>query len=648
MEKRAMAEWRKIGPFVGIGVLYFVLSLPNLAFRFADGYSELRFTSLISMPAGLLFGFPGALACALGNLVGDLISKFDVYCIFGFVGNFLMAWFPYKFWHIFFIGKNNTPRYLDSPRAVLKFVVIALLSGTISVGVIGVGGRLLGGYVYGTFYVPVVLQYYVLSVVWGMLIFHLCVVQAGIVPRVPKGAYQQEYQKTWRTPGFLLAVLAALLSSALSILTLAPKISEEFFVTVLCFLVIVLAVGLAIFPIRRSKATEVSAPVYRPVKGLTARLVILFLCMLSVITTYFTICTFRVLYMDFLYALGGDGNMGLLWVRVLINAAVGATILIAILSIMLHIIQKSVIVPAGKVAEYASGFVENQALSQDRLILEKTGTELDDLSLAVNHMAQDIRDFVEDIKLRTVKEEKLAAELSVARNIQQGMLPGQWMGTGFDLAPYIKPAREVGGDFYHFLQLDENRVFVCIADVSGKDISAAMFMIQAKTLIDAHCHLPPNEMFTRVNAILSQRNQAMMFVTAFAAMIDRKEKTMQYANAGHNPPICCCDGEIRWLSEEADFVLGPIENIQYRLSQVRYTKAFKLFIYTDGVNEAENGAGGETGFFGNDRLFTCIQEAYLKEYSCKDMVQTLETSIAEFTKGVQQSDDITMLALTVE
>lgn len=654
MKKTANDLLKKVVPLIGIGVLYYILSMPNLAFKFPDGYSELRFTGLITAASGLLYGFPGALACALGNLAIDLYSGFDIYCVFGFIGNFSMAWFPYKLWHTLFLGKGKSPRYLDSPASFFKFVFISVLSACISVGIIASAGHILGGYIYGRFFLPVALQYYNLSILGGMLIFHICTIQFHIVPHIPEAVYQQSSRGNRYVPDAVLGVLAAGLSAILAALTWNSEYRKEPVVMVLCVLFLIVSAILGILPMRRTRhkkctesteCTEDEPVVYHPVSGLVAHFILLFLIILCAVTIYFTAASFNMLYTDLTHVQHDGTHISVLWIRVFVNAAVAGTILINILSAVLYIIQKNVIKPAGIVAEYAAGFVADQGLSKERLILRKTNTELDNLSMAVDHMAENIRGFVEDIRLRTMKEERMSAELSVARNIQQGMLPGKWTGTGFDLVPYIKPAREVGGDFYHFVQLDENRVFVCIADVSGKDISAAMFMVEAKTLIDASCTLPPNEMFTRVNDILSKNNQAMMFVTAFAAIIDRKEKTMIYANAGHNPPICCCDGRVEWLSQEADFVLGPVENVEYQLCTVEYRETFKLFIYTDGVNEAE-GAGKE--FFGDDRLFRCIEETFKSDASSKEVVEKLETSIMEFTKGTEQSDDITILALAVQ
>lgn len=647
LKKTAYKGVKKVWTFVAIGVLCYILSMPNLTFTFPDGFSEIRFTGLIAVVVGLLYGFPGALACALGNLARDLYTGIDMYCVFGFLGNFSMAWFPYKLWHTLFLGKDKSLRYLDSPGAFLKFVFISLLSGCISVGIIASSGLILGGIVYGKFFLPVALQYYNLSISGGMLIFHICTVQFHMVPHIPEGVYQQQSRGNGYVVDAVLGVLAGGLSVVLAVLTWNPEYRKEPVVMVLCILFLAVSAMVAVLPMKHisNKKCSESSVLYHPVSGLAAYFILLFLIILGAVISYYTISTFRMLYTD-LSHIGYDvSRMSELWIRVFTNMAVAGTILINILSVILYIIQKNVIKPAVIVAEYAAGFVEDQELSKERLILRKTNTELDNLSMSVDHMAENIRGFVEDIRLRTMKEERLAAELSVARNIQQGMLPGKWTGTGFDLVPYIKPAKEVGGDFYHFVQLDENRVFVCIADVSGKDISAAMFMVQAKTLIDASCTLLPNEMFSRVNDVLSKNNQAMMFVTSFAAIIDRKEKTMLYANAGHNPPVCCCDGRVQWLNEEADFVLGPMENIEYHLCTVNYEEKFKLFIYTDGVNEAE-GMGKE--FFGNDRLFQCIVESFQSNVSSKETVTKLETNIMEFTKGTEQSDDITMLALVVE
>ena len=638
---------KKFGMYLLIAILYFILAFPFAQLSFGGGYSQIRFTNLISMPAGLLFGFPGALACALGNLAADICTGFDSYCIFGFFGNLLMAWLPYKMWHSMFFFKEHSLAYLESLGSVIKLVCISVVVSCASIGVIAAGGQLLGGFSFAGFFLPVALQYYDFSLLGGMLVFQICLTIFHIKPQIPKAAYRQNYKKRYFLVDYILSACIVILSGVLSVIATGAEVRSTPLITGLCVGLLIFTAALALLPMTRGRRTKEHADmdISPPAVGIGAQFVTFFLSILGIVLVIFCISILRILYADFVYMAGGEGDVSVLWLRVITLIAIAGTFLIITLPLLLKIIQRKIINPVLAVSKYARKFASGDRLEEDRLVIEPVGNELDDLSESVNIMVDDLKSYVEDIRRRTEKEEKLAAELSVARNIQRGLLPGNWTGTGFDIVPYIKPAKEVGGDFYHFSTLDEDRVFICIADVSGKDISAAMFMVETKTLIEANCMLPPEQMLARVNDILSKTNPAMMFVTAFAAVVDRKNRRMTYASAGHNPPICRNAGEVKWLDGEADFVLGPMEGMQYRRYTMEIADDFELFIYTDGVNEAENQA---KEFYGNDRLFKQINTAMNENTSCRELIKTMEQSLEAFTEGAEPSDDITMLALAVK
>lgn len=631
---------KKILIYIALGVLYFFLTMPFIDLQLLNGYSEIRFTGLLPMAAGLLFGFPGALACALGNMAGDLYSGWDIYCFFGFLGNFLMAWLPYKLWHTLFFFQGHKLMYLDTPGSVLKFVSVSIISSCGSTGVIAAGSHLLGAFQFPSFFYPVSFQFYDLSTLGGMLIFQVCVGIAGVIPHVPERAYRREYRVTnylidYGLAGILVAVSLVVLPLILNYRS-QDNLADEY----CCIIILVCAGMLAVLPMSRSNKTVDTEQTYVPVKGIKSQSILVFLLLLCGFVLFFTIMCYRLLYVD--YRVAGSGQLDILWFRVILSVGGAVTVLIIFLAFILKLIDRKVVTPLTAVARYTVQYAKGDRLNKNRIAGLHTDNELEELGKSINLMADEIERFVEDIKVKTIREEKIAAELSIATNIQQGMLPDKWEGTGFDLEPYMRPAREVGGDFYHFTQLDDHRVFVAIADVSGKDISAAMFMVQAKTLMEANSHLSPAEMFTLVNNTLARSNKAMMFVTAFAAVVDREAGTMIYANAGHNAPVCFNNGTTFWMDEEPDFVLGPMEGITYENHTMEIGSDFRLFIYTDGVNEAES---LENGFFENDRLFQNARQFFEENGDSKFFVNKMEESLDQFTKGAEQSDDITMMVL---
>ncbi|MCL2011123.1 MAG: SpoIIE family protein phosphatase, partial [Synergistaceae bacterium] len=232
-----------------------------------------------------------------------------------------------------------------------------------------------------------------------------------------------------------------------------------------------------------------------------------------------------------------------------------------------------------------------------------TRDELGSLAKTLERMTADIREYIS--RLNTA-----AAELAVAAEIQASMLPSvppSFSGRGeFDVRASMLPAKEVGGDFYDFFMLDDGRLAVLVADVSDKGVPAALFMVVARTLIRNAAHLDSDlgGVFAAVNNRLCENNKVGMFVTAFMAVLDLSDGTVTCVNAGHNQPcIRQAGARFEFLKTRAGFVLGGMENTRYTEERLRLDAGDCLFLYTDGVTEAENSDGD---FFGNERLLKAL------------------------------------------
>ena len=202
-------------------------------------------------------------------------------------------------------------------------------------------------------------------------------------------------------------------------------------------------------------------------------------------------------------------------------------------------------------------------------------------------------------------------------------------------------AKEVGGDFYDFYKLNDTTVAFLAADVSGKGIPAAMFMMTAKTIIKdlAESGLPVNEIFTRANEKLCENNESGMFVTAWMGILDITTGVIRFANAGHNPPLLKrADGGFEYLKTRAGFVLAGMEGIRYRAGELTLYPGDRLFLYTDGVPEATN---VENKLYGEDRLLSFMNENAFAEATA--LLPALKANIDGFVGEAPQFDDITML-----
>ncbi len=275
--------------------------------------------------------------------------------------------------------------------------------------------------------------------------------------------------------------------------------------------------------------------------------------------------------------------------------------------------------------------------------------ELGDLSNSFNKMTENLILYMENLKQTTAEKEKIHSELMVAKKIQKSMLPCIFPAfperQDFDIYALMDPAREVGGDFYDFFFTDKKHLALVIADVSGKGVSAALFMVIAKILIKNQLQAgdSPEKALKKVNKMLCENNEAGMFVTAFVGVIDIKTGEFIFSNAGHNPPLIYKEesDEYNFIESPHGFVLGGIPDAKYSLNKTILQPEDSLFLYTDGVTEAMNTKGE---LFSKERLQNILNNKSTKELKITDVVNHLRQEIDKFSDGAERSDDITMLA----
>lgn len=278
--------------------------------------------------------------------------------------------------------------------------------------------------------------------------------------------------------------------------------------------------------------------------------------------------------------------------------------------------------------------------------------EIGGLAREFNAMTASLKEQMEEIQKVTAEKERIGAELSVAAQIQASMLPKNFdvsaVHPGFDIFASMDPAKEVGGDFYDFFLVDENHLAVVMADVSGKGVPSALFMVIAKTLIKdlAQMGLSPDEVFRQANEKLCESNDEGMFVTAWLGLLDIHTGHMVYVNAGHNPPLIYRAGTgFAYLKQKPGFVLAGMEGMRYLCGELDLGEQDILYLYTDGVTEA-TGPGDE--LYGEERLLNVLNEAVSDmEVSLKQLLRLVKEDLQVFVKGVPQSDDITMLGLKI-
>ena len=266
----------------------------------------------------------------------------------------------------------------------------------------------------------------------------------------------------------------------------------------------------------------------------------------------------------------------------------------------------------------------------------RSNEEFSSLSDDINSTVATLKRYIAEAAARIDKE------LEYAKQIQLSALPTNFPdGDDYSIYAQMIAAKEVGGDFYDFYKLNDTTVAFLAADVSGKGIPAAMFMMTAKTIIKdlAEGGMAVNDIFTKANEKLCENNEADMFVTAWMGILDLQTGHMKYANAGHNPPLLKrADGSFEYLRSRAGFVLAGIEGFRYRVNELELKPGDRLFLYTDGVPEATNTS---SALYGEDRLLDFMNEnATVK---ATELLPVLKAHIDEFVGEAPQFDDITML-----
>jgi len=296
----------------------------------------------------------------------------------------------------------------------------------------------------------------------------------------------------------------------------------------------------------------------------------------------------------------------------------------------------------------AYGDMENIRTAMNRGAFDFITKPIDfaDLDITLEKTFQQIQ----QMKTALDAHNKLVAlhkELSVANKIQQSIIPRNFPTSDFfELHADMIPAKEVGGDFYDFFMLDSERLGVIMADVSGKGVPAAIFMAMSRTLLHAHAQTgqSPSACIEQVNALLNRDSDSAMFVTVFYGILDIRSGEFTYCNGGHNPPLLLrASGLVVEIPLTGGVVVGILPDLTYSSHQLQIEAGDTLFLFTDGVTEAMN-AQGE--LYSDERLYAKLSE--LNGLSVADIMHRIIEDVRSFTGDVDQSDDLTVMALRLK
>ena len=278
----------------------------------------------------------------------------------------------------------------------------------------------------------------------------------------------------------------------------------------------------------------------------------------------------------------------------------------------------------------------------------KNRDEIGTLARSVYQMEKEIQEYIKNITQITSEREKAITELNIATRIQAGLLPTVSIDNdNVAIQASMHPAKEVGGDFYDYAMLDDHHALAIVADVSGKGVPAALFMAMGTTLLRDHVAVMVRnstklaEEIGIVNNVLCRHNDADLFITAWIGILNTQTGRLAYIDAGHNPPLIKRDGKFGYIPRaKKGLPLASMEDFPYTTNEIFLQPGDRLFLYTDGVTEAQN---KEKQLYGEDALLKFAEEH--KEEGQGAFLDTLFKVLSDFQSGCDQFDDITMVIM---
>lgn len=657
----AKKEWRL--RMLLVGIIFVAVAFPcKTLLTLIPGATEIRPANTIPVVFGLLWGPAGAWGIAAAEALTDIISGYPVIEWGpGSIMNFFYAWLPYKLWYSLAPGRQRVkePR-LRSVRDILRFIGVVFLTSVVTTTLIAMLFEYMGIASYGQSAMLLFFNNFDFAVVLGIPLILLLTSrekmrvwtpaeafrgQDRVEQDRPVSAEKNESFRRFATDALLLGInffgiLYFLASRFLGIRL--PFHGEA--ILLAAFLVFEI---LYIFrPYASWNQTVQTVHVRR------------FSIRARVVLGYLLVMVFSVLLVGIAvhHALeSAPISMEQRWEYIFLVVGIALNVMFLVLLPFLHYIEKNITGPVEYLVEQVNAFAgrDHYADAQQELPLNKimekitTGDEIEALSESFVRMMCDITNYVRNLVTVTAEKERIGAELNVATQIQADMLPRIFPPypekKEFDLYATMDPAKEVGGDFYDFFLVDDDHLAMVMADVSGKGVPAALFMVIAKTLIKNRTLMggSPAEILGDVNEQLCQGNDAELFVTVWLSILQLSTGKGMAANAGHEHPVLKrADGEFELVKYRHSPAVATMEGIRFREHEFEMFPGDTLYVYTDGVAEATDASNQ---LYGTDRMLEVLNRN--QDADMQSLLAEVSNDIDRFVGEAPQFDDITMLGM---
>ena len=334
-------------------------------------------------------------------------------------------------------------------------------------------------------------------------------------------------------------------------------------------------------------------------------------------------------------------------IRSYLTVVTASTLLLGLLTGLLTALhtKKQFVAPVERISAEAARFARENTIAEPLGSISRID-EISELAASIDTLEADMVNYMQSLTKVTAEKERINTELALAGAIQENVLPNEFPAfpdrSDFDIFASMTPARMVGGDFYNFVLVDDDHLAMWIADVSGKGIPAALFMMASSIILTGRTRLggSPAQILSQVNNNLCEKNTAEMFVTAWLGILELSTGRLVAANAGHEYPVLCSKGRFELVKDKHGFVLGGMENMKYTEYELMLEPGDKLFVYSDGVPEATDETNA---MFGTERMLDALNSA--KDGSPEQVIETVKSAVDGFVNGATQFDDITMLCM---
>ena len=634
-------------------VVFFAIALPfRSLFTLLPGVTEIRPANMVPPVFGILFGPAAAWGIAVGNLISDILSGSGAFvCITGFVVNFFYTYIPYQLWYTLRLGREPIrPVRLNTVLEIVKYILVVLIDSfvtTVSLSLIFEAAGFQSFFssfpllFFNNFDFAVILGIPVLSF-WG---------KTRLRPVVPEPPENAKLRRRARWLDLPLAVIAVIGAGYFlySLLRGGTAVSRPLALGFLC----VAMAGLVVYAFRPVGRVEALPPRREGVKiSIKAKVTIGFLLLTMVFLVLLAVVSYDAL------RVGGELNRLEIWNYIYLVLGVTINLLYGIAILFLWYVERNITTPVERLS-YLTELYARQEHEHDEGLAARLhrladtvpkGDEIGALAVSFRNMMDELDNYMANLAAVTADKERIATELNVATQIQASMLPCIFPAfpgrEEFEVYATMTPAKEVGGDFYDFFVVDDDHLALVIADVSGKGVPAALFMVIAKTLLKnaAQTGLSPREVLEKVNNQLCENNEAEMFVTVWFGIFEISTGKLTAANAGHEyPAVRHENGKFELFRDRHGFVLAGMENARYREYEMELRAGDTLFVYTDGVAEATDAANT---LYGTDRMLAALNRK--ETAGPEELLRSVKEDIDRFVGEAPQFDDITMLALKVK